>query len=77
MACVAKMTKSPYYSFQKPLIVWRETVAKLDYPEFIIHNKAGLRLLMQGLFRCCLMDIFPVEIIYQSWKNTEGQVMYR
>ena len=47
----------------------------LDHQGFIILNKQGLRLLMQGLFRG-LQDVFPIEIMYQQWKNTEGQLSW-
>ncbi len=56
-----------------PHLNWREVVADLDHHSFIILGKPGLRLLMQGLFRG-LQDVFPIEAVYQQWKNTEGQV---
>ena len=52
---------------------WRDVVSELDHPQFIINNKGGLRLLMQAIFRG-LQDIFPIDLLYRVWKNTEGQV---
>jgi hypothetical protein len=40
----------------------------------MITSKAGLRLIVQALFRA-LQEVFPVELILRPWKNTEGQVM--
>ena len=56
-----------------PHLNWREVVSELDHPEFIVLGKAGLRLLVQALFRG-LKDVFPVDLVYRQWKNTEGQV---
>jgi CCR4-NOT transcription complex subunit 1 len=53
---------------------WRDVVNELDYPQFMVANKRGLRLLMKGLIQG-LQEIFPVEYIYRQWKNTEGQVL--
>lgn len=59
--------------FQAHHLNWREVVAELDHPNFLVLNKKGLRILLQGLKRG-LQDMFPVEYIYRPWKNTEGQV---
>lgn len=48
-------------------------MAELDHPNFLVLNKKGLRILLQGLKRG-LQDMFPVDYIYRPWKNTEGQV---
>ncbi len=56
-----------------PHLNWREVVSELDHPGFSILSKAGLRILVQGLFRG-LQDVFPVDQIYKPWKNSEGQV---
>ena len=58
---------------QAPHFNWRDVVAELDHPTFLVVNKKGLRILLQGLNRG-LQDMFPVEYIYRPWKNTEGQV---
>ncbi|XP_052816540.1 CCR4-NOT transcription complex subunit 1-like isoform X2 [Mya arenaria] len=52
---------------------WREVVSEMDFPQFLVANKRGLRLLMKGLIQG-LQEIFPVEYIYRPWKNTEGQL---
>lgn len=54
---------------------WREVVAELDHPNFLVLNKKGLRILLQGLKRG-LQDMFPVDYIYRPWKNTEGQLSF-
>ncbi|KAK6167378.1 hypothetical protein SNE40_021420 [Patella caerulea] len=58
-----------------PHLNWKEVVANLDYPGFIVSNNKGLRLLVQALFRG-LQAIFPVEYIYKSWHNVEGQLSF-
>ena len=58
-----------------PHLAWRDVVKELDHPGFIIVSKAGLRLVIQGLQRG-LQDGFPIELLYQPWKNTEGQLSY-
>lgn len=58
-----------------PHINWRDVVGELDYPQFFVANKKGLRLLMKGLIQG-LQEIFPVEYIYKHWKNTEGQLSF-
>lgn len=46
---------------------------ELDHPNFMVLNKKGLRLLVQGLIKG-LQEVFPIDYIYRPWKNTEGQV---
>ncbi|XP_078337543.1 CCR4-NOT transcription complex subunit 1-like isoform X2 [Crassostrea virginica] len=58
-----------------PHFNWRDVVAELDHPTFLVVNKKGLRILLQGLNRG-LQDMFPVEYIYRPWKNTEGQLSF-
>ncbi|KAL4234231.1 CCR4-NOT transcription complex subunit 1 [Mactra antiquata] len=58
-----------------PHLSWRDVVNELDYPQFVVSNKRGLRLLMKGLIQG-LQEIFPVEYIYRTWKNTEGQLSF-
>ncbi|KAK2193621.1 hypothetical protein NP493_11g11020 [Ridgeia piscesae] len=58
-----------------PHMKWRDVVSELDHPQFIINNKGGLRLLMQAIFRG-LQDIFPIDLLYRVWKNTEGQLSW-
>lgn len=58
---------------QVPNLQWNDVIAELDHKSFMINNKKGLRLLIQGLIKA-LNDTFPVKHIYKPWKNTEGQV---
>ncbi|KAJ8302562.1 hypothetical protein KUTeg_018958 [Tegillarca granosa] len=55
-----------------PHLSWRDVVLELDHAGFIVMNKRGFRILIQGLIRG-LQEVFPVEFIYRPWKNTEGQ----
>lgn len=57
-----------------PHLSWKEVVKELDHPGMKIVSKAGLRVLVQALFRGLQQEMFPVEYLYQPWKNTEGQV---
>ncbi|CAH1779661.1 unnamed protein product [Owenia fusiformis] len=58
-----------------PHLNWRDVVSELDHPGFIVLGKSGLRLLVQALFRG-LQDVFPIELLYRPWKNTEGQLSW-
>ncbi|XP_056008647.1 CCR4-NOT transcription complex subunit 1-like isoform X3 [Ostrea edulis] len=58
-----------------PHFNWRDVVGELDHSTFLVVNKRGLRLLLQGLNRG-LQDVFPIEYIYRPWKNTEGQLSF-
>lgn len=49
-------------------------VQQLDHPGFHIVGKKGLQLLVQALFRGLQQEPFPIQNIYQTWNNTEGQV---
>lgn len=58
-----------------PHLSWRDVVLELDHAGFIVLNKRGFRILIQGLIRG-LQEVFPVEFIYRPWKNTEGQLSF-
>ncbi|KAJ8302566.1 hypothetical protein KUTeg_018962 [Tegillarca granosa] len=58
-----------------PHLSWRDVVLELDHAGFIVMNKRGFRILIQGLIRG-LQEVFPVEFIYRPWKNTEGQLSF-
>lgn len=64
-----------YLYLQAPHLSWRDVVLELDHAGFIVLNKRGFRILIQGLIRG-LQEVFPVEFIYRPWKNTEGQVSW-
>lgn len=49
-------------------------VQQLDHPGFHIVGKKGLQLLVQALFRGLQQEPFPIQNIFQTWNNTEGQV---
>ncbi|KAJ8667643.1 hypothetical protein QAD02_009306 [Eretmocerus hayati] len=57
---------------------WTDVIAKLDHPEFMIKDRQGLILLMNGLrlglkTQGFTLDVFPVEYFYRHWENFKGQ----
>ena len=46
---------------------------ELDYPGFVVNNGEGLQLLL-SIYHRGLQEMFPVEILYRTWTNTDGQV---
>ncbi|XP_033113474.1 CCR4-NOT transcription complex subunit 1-like isoform X3 [Anneissia japonica] len=58
-----------------PHINFRDVILALDHPGFILKDVQGLRLLKQALLRG-LQDMFPIEVLYRIWKNTEGQLSW-
>ena len=50
-------------------------IQELDYPEFHVASREGLQLLFTACHRG-LMEIFPVDALYRTWTNTEGQVSW-
>ena len=50
-------------------------IQELDYPEFLVPSREGLQLLFTACHRG-LMEIFPVDVLYRTWTNTEGQVSH-
>ncbi|GAB1606660.1 Hypothetical predicted protein [Argonauta hians] len=59
-----------------PKLEWTEVVAELDYANFSIQNKKGLKILVQGLVKALTAENFPVKHIYKPWKNSEGQLSF-
>lgn len=59
-----------------PALRWRDVVAELDYPSFSVTSRDGFLLLMTALVRGLRESPFPVELIYQRWKNAEGQLSF-
>ncbi|KAK2550448.1 CCR4-NOT transcription complex subunit 1 [Acropora cervicornis] len=58
-----------------PLLSWRQVIQELDYPEFHVPSREGLQLLFTACHRG-LMEIFPVDVLYRTWTNTEGQLSW-
>lgn len=50
-------------------------IQELDYPEFVVPSREGLQLLLTACHRG-LMEIFPVDVLYRTWTNTEGQLSW-
>ncbi|XP_072381588.1 CCR4-NOT transcription complex subunit 1-like [Diabrotica undecimpunctata] len=61
-----------------PNFQWNSIVAELDHPEFIVKDRQGLCLLINGLRQGLQTfgfhpETFPVDQIYKRWQNVEGQ----
>ncbi|XP_076110950.1 CCR4-NOT transcription complex subunit 1-like isoform X1 [Mytilus galloprovincialis] len=70
---VQELVCTSWNNRQAPHFNWRDVVIELDHPNFMVLNKKGLRLLVQGLIKG-LQEVFPIDYIYRPWKNTEGQL---
>ena len=57
-----------------PHLNFREVIFEMDHPGFLLKDAQGLRIVKSAFLRV-LQDVFPVEVLYRVWKNTEGQVM--
>lgn len=58
-----------------PKLDWKLVVKEFDHAEFIIRDRVALKLVVQAIKRV-LRDPFPIEHIYRTWKNSEGQVRF-
>ena len=61
------------FSSQVPELSWTEVISCLDHPGFLISTVEALRLIVTACSKGS-QDVFPIEILYRSWANTEGQV---
>nr|XP_006813651.1 PREDICTED: CCR4-NOT transcription complex subunit 1-like [Saccoglossus kowalevskii] len=58
-----------------PHINWKEVIFELDHPGFHLKDAQALRLIKLAYMRG-LQELFPVEFIYRTWKNREGQLSW-
>ncbi|CAB3987607.1 CCR4-NOT transcription complex subunit 1 isoform X5 [Paramuricea clavata] len=58
-----------------PELNWTEVISCLDHPGFLISTVEALRLIVTACHKG-LQDIFPIEILYHAWSNTEGQLSW-
>lgn len=58
-----------------PKLDWKLVVKEFDHAEFIIRDRVALKLVVQAIKRV-VRDPFPIEHIYRTWKNSEGQVRF-
>ena len=58
-----------------PQMPWKDVVKEFDHPEFIIKDKQALKLIVQAIKRV-IRDTSPIEYIYRTWKNSEGQLSW-
>ena len=56
-----------------PKLQWKDVVKEFDHAEFVVRDRLALKLIVHAMKRV-LRDPFPIEHIYRTWKNTEGQV---
>ncbi|CAH1270308.1 CNOT1 [Branchiostoma lanceolatum] len=60
-----------------PHLNWREVIFELDHPGLVLKDAQGLRLLTSALTRALAnQDVFPIDLLYRQWKNTEGQLSW-
>ncbi|XP_031558067.1 CCR4-NOT transcription complex subunit 1-like isoform X2 [Actinia tenebrosa] len=58
-----------------PGLNWAQVILDLDYPGFQVPSGEGLKILMEACSRG-LQEGFPVEVLYRTWTNTEGQLSW-
>ncbi|XP_070574645.1 LOW QUALITY PROTEIN: CCR4-NOT transcription complex subunit 1-like [Ptychodera flava] len=58
-----------------PHINWREVIFELDHTGFTVKDALALRLIKEAYIRG-LQEVFPVEFLYRTWKNTDGQLSW-
>ena len=59
--------------YKVPELNWKDLISCLDHPGFLISTVEALRLIVTACHKG-LQEIFPIELLYRSWSNTEGQV---
>ncbi|XP_032816690.1 CCR4-NOT transcription complex subunit 1 isoform X5 [Petromyzon marinus] len=57
-------------------INFKEVAYELDHPGFQIKDGKGLQIVVYGIQKGLGMDVFPVELVYRPWKNTDGQMSF-
>ena len=59
-----------------PGLNWKDVVVELDHPGFLIRDRAGFRLLLTALQLGLQSQgaVFPVEVMFRTWNNPEGQL---
>lgn len=59
--------------FQVPTTNWKDVVKELDHPGFFVRDRQALVLLTTGLRRAIPAELY-IDLLYNRWNNTEGQV---
>uniref|UniRef100_A0A3B3VN55 CCR4-NOT transcription complex subunit 1 n=1 Tax=Poecilia latipinna TaxID=48699 RepID=A0A3B3VN55_9TELE len=59
-----------------PNLNFKEVTYELDHPGFLIRDSKGLQIVVYGIQRGLGMEVFPVDLIYRSWKHAEGQLSF-
>ena len=57
-----------------PGLQWKDVVKEFDHSEFLIKDKGALRLVINAVKRGLRTEQFPIEHIYKTWNNPEGQL---
>ncbi|XP_028263291.1 CCR4-NOT transcription complex subunit 1 isoform X2 [Parambassis ranga] len=59
-----------------PNLNFKEVTYELDHPGFVIRDSKGLHIVVYGIQRGLGMEVFPVDLIYRTWKHAEGQLSF-
>ncbi|XP_054906443.1 CCR4-NOT transcription complex subunit 1 isoform X4 [Poeciliopsis prolifica] len=59
-----------------PNLNFKEVTYELDHSGFLIRDSKGLQIVVYGIQRGLGMEVFPVDLIYRSWKHAEGQLSF-
>lgn len=59
-----------------PNLNWKEVVYNLDHSGFMVKDRMGLILLTKALKMGLGHEMFPVDLLFRLWQNTEGQFLY-
>jgi CCR4-NOT transcription complex subunit 1 len=58
-----------------PNLCWRDVVPEMDYEGFHVPTTEGLNIIMTA-FNIGSKDPFPIEMIYEPWIHTKGQLSW-
>lgn len=58
---------------RNPGLSWREVIERLDYPTFELSGIEGLGLILRA-YRRASESPFPIDVLFQPWENTSGQL---
>ncbi|XP_042196278.1 CCR4-NOT transcription complex subunit 1 isoform X7 [Callorhinchus milii] len=59
-----------------PNLNFKEVTYELDHPGFILRDSKGLQIVVYGIQKGMGIEVFPVDLIYRSWKHAEGQLSF-
>lgn len=56
-----------------PNMAWREVLAELDNPKFLLKDRNAFLLLFSGMRLWFDQFPFPIDLLYRRWNNADGQ----